>query len=96
MNVQIAGRPTALSAGTPVELSCQTSGSRPAAKLSWWLNGTLLNDHSVEVRENATFSRLRLQPKVRHNRCVLACRAENLMLPDGLIEDNRTLNITCG
>lgn len=96
VTVQIAGRPTALSAGRPIELTCQTVGSRPPAKISWWLNGTQLTDHLAEVRENATSSRLRLQPKVRHNRCTLSCRAENPKLQDGLIEDNRILNITCG
>ncbi|XP_035219364.1 hemicentin-1-like, partial [Stegodyphus dumicola] len=94
VSVKITSKPMALSAGKPVDVTCESVGSRPSAKITWWLNGTRLTDHIETVHDNVTSSVLRLQPKVQYHKTPLACRAENPKLYDSHVEDIRLLNIT--
>lgn len=41
---------TPLSAGRKYDINCITVGSRPPAKLSWYMNGKKLNNHTEKVR----------------------------------------------
>ncbi|GFQ65464.1 uncharacterized protein TNCT_669491 [Trichonephila clavata] len=96
VSVKITTRNTALSAGHPVEMICESVGSRPSAKITWWLNGTLLSDHTETVHDNITSSTLRLHPKLQYHKSPLVCRADNPKLFNSQLEDARLLNITCG
>ncbi|XP_054715065.1 hemicentin-1-like [Uloborus diversus] len=94
LSVKITSRSEALSAGKSVDITCESKGSRPSAKVTWWLNGSQLTDHVETVRENSTSSVLRLLPKVQHHKWPLVCRAQNPMMKDSILEDTRILNVT--
>ncbi|CAL1278055.1 unnamed protein product [Larinioides sclopetarius] len=96
VSVKITSKNSALSAGFPVEIGCESVGSRPSAKITWWLNGTHLSDHTETVHDNITSSTLRLLPKLQHHRSPLICRADNPKLFNSHQEDIRLLNVTCG
>ncbi|KAF8774401.1 Hemicentin-1 like protein [Argiope bruennichi] len=96
VSVKITSKNSALSAGHPVEIVCESAGSRPSAKITWWLNGTHLSDHTETVHDNITSSTLRLLPKLQHHRSPLICRADNPKLFNSHLEDVRLLNVTCG
>ncbi|GIX71940.1 irregular chiasm C-roughest protein, partial [Caerostris extrusa] len=96
VSVRITTKSTALSAGLPIEMACESAGSRPNARITWWLNGTQLSSHSETVHDNVTSSTLRLLPKLQHHRSPLLCRADNPKLFNSHLEDVRLLNITCG
>ncbi|GIY08513.1 hemicentin-2 [Caerostris darwini] len=84
-----------LAAGRRLNLACETQGSRPSVKISWWLDGSPLSDHTDTVHDNIISSVLRLLPKPQHNRAALSCRAHNPKLYDSALEDVRVLNVTC-
>lgn len=93
--VFITGQLETVSASRPVQMTCQTQGSRPPAKITWWLNGTFLSDHTETVRNNITTSIVRLQPTIRNHKSILACKAENPKIKGSAIQDSRLLNVTC-
>ncbi|XP_015927689.1 nephrin [Parasteatoda tepidariorum] len=94
LRVRITSKVSALSTGRRVEMTCETVGSRPSAKITWWLNGTHLSDHIETVHDNVTSSVLRLLPKFQYHKSPLTCRAENPKLFNSHMEDVRMLNIT--
>ncbi|GFT52179.1 irregular chiasm C-roughest protein, partial [Nephila pilipes] len=94
VSVKITTKNTALSANSSVEIICESVGSRPSAKITWWLNGTLLSDHTETVHDNITSSTLRLRPKPQYHGTSLECRADNPKLFNSHKQDSRLLNIT--
>ncbi|PRD26500.1 UNVERIFIED_CONTAM: hypothetical protein NCL1_37916 [Trichonephila clavipes] len=86
-----------LSAGRRAELECTSTGSRPAARISWWIGTTQLTNtsESFSPDRNRTTSILNLWPTSDHNNKYLGCRAENPMLPGQPVEDGWTLNVSC-
>ncbi|GBN24442.1 hypothetical protein AVEN_140777-1 [Araneus ventricosus] len=85
-----------LSAGRRAELECTSAGSRPAARISWWIGTTQLTNSSESFSpdRNRTTSILNLWPTSDHNNKYLSCRAENPMLPGQPVEDGWTLNVS--
>ncbi|CAL1260774.1 unnamed protein product [Larinioides sclopetarius] len=85
-----------LSAGRRAELECTSTGSRPAARISWWIGTTQLTNtsESFSSDRNRTTSKLDLWPTSDHNNKYLSCRAENPMLPGQPVEDGWTLNVS--
>ncbi|XP_055935207.1 irregular chiasm C-roughest protein-like isoform X1 [Argiope bruennichi] len=85
-----------LSAGRRAELECTSTGSRPAARISWWIGTTQLTNtsESFSPDRNKTTSILNLWPTSDHNNKYLSCRAENPMLPGQPVEDGWTLNVS--
>lgn len=49
LDVRLLGENLAMSAGSEYEIACQTSGSRPAATLTWWKSGVPLALPTREV-----------------------------------------------
>ncbi|XP_049786325.1 nephrin-like [Schistocerca cancellata] len=84
-----------LSAGRSYELTCRSVGSRPPARISWWLDSTMLQGaaESVTSDGNETISRLQLTPAPADHDKMLTCRAENPQLPAAVEEDSWRLNI---
>ncbi|CAD1468889.1 unnamed protein product, partial [Heterotrigona itama] len=68
-----------LSAGRKYDINCMTVGSRPPAKLSWYMDGRKLNNYTEKVSEdgNMTSSTLILKPTLLDHDKVVICRAEN-------------------
>lgn len=86
-----------VSAGNKYEVECTTSGSRPAAVVTWWRNGKFLGrtDSKVVDNGNTTVSVLRLKPTARDNGKTVICRAENTDIPDSALEDEWKLHVQC-
>ncbi|XP_032679433.1 synaptogenesis protein syg-2-like isoform X2 [Odontomachus brunneus] len=84
-----------LSANRKYDINCMTVGSRPPAKLSWYMDGNKLTNHTEKVSQdgNMTSSTLAIQPTLLHHDKVITCRAENPMVQRGTAEDTWKLNV---
>ncbi|KAH0952303.1 hypothetical protein HN011_005635, partial [Eciton burchellii] len=84
-----------LSANRKYDINCMTVGSRPPAKLSWYLDGKRLTNHTDKVSQdgNATSSTLMFQPTLLHHDKTITCRAENPKVQRGTAEDAWKLNV---
>ncbi|XP_034250321.1 nephrin-like [Thrips palmi] len=84
-----------LSAHKPVQLVCQSVGSRPPVKITWLKDGKRLdNANQVETNEgNVSTSTLTFVPLQRDNNKTLKCRAENGHVFNGTQEDVMKLNV---
>ncbi|CAL1289194.1 unnamed protein product [Larinioides sclopetarius] len=85
-----------LSSGEVLEVVCQTFGSRPPARLSWWIGQESLNTLAKETVSgdgNATVSRLQFRPTSEEHGKFLICKAHNPETPDSALEDKWELNI---
>ncbi|XP_057374679.1 nephrin-like isoform X2 [Daphnia carinata] len=82
LDVRILSSRQPLSSGKKYELTCQTTGSRPSPKVTWWKDGHLLR-HSQETQYdggNVTLSQLAVQLTPEDDGKKLVCRAENPVL----------------
>lgn len=98
LDVRITSEKRPLSAGHKVQLTCRSSGSRPAAVITWWLGSKRILHHiSDQVSEslNVTTSILHFVPSSEENGQTLYCRADHSILPDSALEDSWTLNVHC-
>ncbi|XP_049813795.1 nephrin-like [Schistocerca nitens] len=86
-----------LSAGRRCSFTCQATGSRPPAIVTWWLDGHLQPNVSVsqQVSEdgNVTTSTVTLTPSAADHKRVLTCRAENPRMNAAVQEDLWRLNV---
>lgn len=95
LTARILSTDQVLSAGRQCSFICQSAGSRPAANISWWLDGVLVNTSTQQVSEdgNVTDSTLTMTPSKEDNDRVLTCRAENQRLSAAVEEDSWKLNV---
>lgn len=86
-----------LSAGKRVQVSCESSGSRPAAVLTWWLGSKQLTHVTEEASNlvNTTSSTVHYTAAIEDNGKVLSCRADHSILPDSALEDSWLLDVYC-
>lgn len=94
VTIQPPERP--LSANKEVELICSSSGSRPAAVLSWWKGGHQIRsarDEDSKGGLSATTSVLLFTPSVDDNNRILSCRAENRAIPGSALEEGWKLEV---
>ncbi|CAG2115320.1 unnamed protein product, partial [Medioppia subpectinata] len=84
-----------MSAGDRVELVCQSSGSRPPAKIQWWKGSTQVDSSGESASDDGsvTTNFLAFVPSVDDNGKRLSCSATNLQFPDFQLQDNWTLNV---
>ncbi|XP_067208142.1 synaptogenesis protein syg-1 isoform X3 [Linepithema humile] len=84
-----------LSANRKYDINCMTIGSRPAAELSWYMEGKKLTNHTDEVSQdgNMTTSILTFQPTLSHHDKVITCKAVNPKFQRHIAEDTWQLNI---
>ncbi|XP_060815061.1 synaptogenesis protein syg-2-like isoform X8 [Bombus pascuorum] len=84
-----------LSAGRKYDINCMTVGSRPPAKLSWYMDGKKLSNYTEKVSQdgNMTSSTLILKPTLLDHDKVITCRAENFEIQRGIVEDTWKLNV---
>lgn len=96
LSIEITSKEQPLSVGTKAEFSCKTTGSRPPAIITWWLDNQKMtgNWSKPGLREaNETESLLQWIPSKEHNGKVLACRAENPNFNHSYIERKLTLDV---
>ncbi|RWS09399.1 sidestep protein-like protein, partial [Dinothrombium tinctorium] len=87
----------AFSANKRAELRCESIGSRPPAKISWWKGSERLTSSKQSVSQdgNVTHSSLSLSVSVEDNGKQIYCKAENVEMKQSSIEDRITLNVFC-
>ncbi|XP_063232166.1 nephrin-like [Bacillus rossius redtenbacheri] len=84
-----------LSADRKYEIVCISVGSRPPAKITWWLDNRQLDTYVEKVSqdENVTTSTLTLTPTMADHDKSLTCRAENARVRAGVEEDTWKLDV---
>ncbi|XP_054166079.1 protein turtle-like [Oppia nitens] len=88
-----------LVAGIRTEFQCRSSGSRPAAQISWFKGGHRLagGRESIINDGNTSFSVITFVPSVEDNGRQLSCKADNMPMAQSIghpgLEDNRILNV---
>ncbi|XP_075166464.1 motor axon guidance molcule sidestep isoform X2 [Haematobia irritans] len=84
-----------LTAGHPVPLRCESTGSHPPAKITWLMDGEPIRNPEVIVREdtNKTTSILTLKVTSENDNAELTCRASNIRFSGGAIEDKRVIRV---
>ncbi|XP_075221808.1 neural cell adhesion molecule 2-like [Lycorma delicatula] len=97
LEVRLIGENQIFSAGTHYEVSCLTTGSRPAPVITWWKSGQQIQTHINEIVTsddgNVTTSTLNFIPQVEDAGARLSCRGTNPHLPASMIEDSWKLDV---
>ncbi|KAG1683465.1 Nephrin [Nymphon striatum] len=93
--VRITSSKMPLSASKLVKLSCQSSGSRPPAVLTWWKGSKKMTKAVNTFFEDSNVSKsvLTMVPSSEDNNVYLACRAENPNMSNSAKEDGFKLKI---
>ena len=86
-----------MTVGQRVELVCQSSGSRPPAKITWKKNQKLLEHYSESTSDDGTVTTnfLTFVPTKEDDGKLLACMAFNPQFSDFRIEDSLHLDVHC-
>ena len=95
VSITSVGEP--ISVGSEYAVVCEAAGSRPDPVMTWWLGDAFLghNNQVVEKVGNISRSVLKLKPKPEDDQKVLTCRAENVEIEEGAIQDQWTLPVYC-
>uniref|UniRef100_A0A8D8YLF4 Nephrin n=1 Tax=Cacopsylla melanoneura TaxID=428564 RepID=A0A8D8YLF4_9HEMI len=82
LDIRILESSQPLSAGRRYDLLCQSSGSRPPAKVTWWRDGQRMENTKETTSQdgNMTTSTLSLVPNKHDSGRRLSCRAENPLI----------------
>ncbi|XP_058801880.1 nephrin-like isoform X2 [Phymastichus coffea] len=92
--VSILGKEKVVSANKRYEIECQSTGSRPAAILSWYKGSKQLKNSSRDFQKDGmSVSILQWIPNAEDEGKYLICRAENRHLPEAAIEDKWKLKV---
>ncbi|KFM57434.1 Nephrin, partial [Stegodyphus mimosarum] len=87
LDVRITTIQKPFSAGRKIQLSCESSGARPRAQLTWWIDNKRIQAGKETFSDNLTSSSLTFLPKAEDNGKILSCRAQNPALSNSAIED---------
>lgn len=84
-----------LSADRKYNIECQSVGSRPAAKITWWMDTKALDAYVEKVSSdgNITYSTLTFTPTLADHGKTLTCRAVNKFIDAAVEEDSWKLNV---
>ncbi|XP_076336751.1 synaptogenesis protein syg-2-like isoform X2 [Tachypleus tridentatus] len=95
-NVKISTKRRQFSANKEYNVECQTTGSKPPARITWWKGSTHLTTATemIPVHGNTTLSILTFMPSRWDNGKYLSCRVDNPFVRDSALEDGLTLNVT--
>ncbi|KAF5299763.1 hypothetical protein FQA39_LY11433 [Lamprigera yunnana] len=93
--VKIVSPNNLLSVNKVHTIRCETSGSFPPAKLSWYLGNRAIKSASLteEVTDSFTTSLLTLNVEAEDDGKDLVCRADNPRYPGGYAEDRRQIHV---
>lgn len=72
-------------------------GSRPPAKISWWLSDQRLGTAKVDVSDNGNISKtmISLMVSKHDNGKQVTCKSENAEIPNSILEEHIVLDIEC-
>ncbi|XP_076365961.1 protein turtle homolog B-like [Tachypleus tridentatus] len=92
--VKIKSPKRPLSVGENVKLLCSSSGSRPAAHITWWKGNQQLQQTEVTVNKvELQMSSVTFIPVISDDGKYLSCRAVNPNIPGSAIEDGWRLEV---
>ncbi|GBM17492.1 hypothetical protein AVEN_193779-1 [Araneus ventricosus] len=104
--VRITTAQKPINLGEDLTLECETSGSRPEAKIVWWMDNELIKNKRQSLfsrrngsEGNVTYSSIHLSPGIDDKGKAVICKAENPALPHIDMRDTWILNIhynVCG
>ncbi|XP_029346856.1 hemicentin-1 [Acyrthosiphon pisum] len=97
LSVSITGAEHPFLSGEPSNLDCISYGSRPAANITWYHNGRVIEYETKRIKvvgnNNMTWSTLKLVPSDDDNQSVISCVASNLYFPADSKEQQIILNV---
>lgn len=95
--MRIISPPHHLSAGKPVMLECESTGSRPGALMTWWKGNQKIQVGNEVISDNGnlTLSTYSFVPTADDNGKKFTCTAENPSLPNSRIEDTKIFTVHC-
>ncbi|KAG8198816.1 hypothetical protein JTE90_007119 [Oedothorax gibbosus] len=94
LSVQITTAPTVLEAGQRIEISCQSEGSRPPARITWTKGSERLDHLAIQNTFGIiSVSTLGFVVGWEDNGKKLECEARNPKLPESALKDSWTLNV---
>ncbi|XP_065167952.1 nephrin isoform X2 [Atheta coriaria] len=99
LKAEILSSNNPFSADRKYEIACQTFGSRPPAKITWWMDNKemkpyMFNHTQVDSLDgNSSTSTLTFMPSRLDNGRTLTCRAVNHLVQNGMEESSIKLNI---
>ncbi|XP_037806016.1 nephrin-like [Lucilia sericata] len=95
LDIRLLGAHQPLSAGRRYDLLCQSSGSRPPAVITWWLDGVRLEKTTETTSSdgNQTTSTLSISFSKTDAGKLLTCKAYNHAVPTEPLEDGWKLDI---
>lgn len=95
LDVKISSAREPLVSGHRVELTCQSRGALPAARITWW-KGTeqlIRTVEKVDASGNVTSNTLIFVPGAEDHERLLTCKADNPQLAGSTIEDAMFLSV---
>ncbi|CAN7982360.1 unnamed protein product, partial [Ixodes hexagonus] len=95
LDVKISSAREPLVSGHRVELTCQSRGALPAARITWW-KGTeqlIRTVEKVDASGNVTSNTLIFVPGADDHERLLTCKADNPQLAGSTIEDAMFLSV---
>lgn len=95
MSISIDNKEEIFVAGRPSEIICRSSGSRPPAHITWFLNEKRLTDatHSDSSDGNTSVSILSFLPRLEDIGKILMCKATNALIEQSTLSDHMELEI---
>ena len=95
LQVKLIPPRTSITAGKRIDFKCETSGSRPRARISWFKGSNKLTEvletHSSD--SNITISTVTFIPEVDDNGRHLSCQADNPVIPASGLEEGIRLHV---
>lgn len=97
LQVRITNPHRPILAGVSTEFQCKSFGSRPPARITWYLSEKQIVSQrdSIASDGNITYSIVTVIPHASDNGRYLKCSAINQLIPDYKIETGRTLEVYC-
>lgn len=97
LQVKLIPPRSSITAGKRIEFKCQSIGSRPRPRISWFKSTTKLTDvlESHSSDSNVTISTVTFTPEISDNGKHLSCRADNPSIAGSGLEEAVRLHINC-
>ena len=93
--MKILNSTQSLATNREYRIVCQSSGSRPDAKITWYKGKKALKRSTEHVVRNVTVSVLLFVPTVEDDGRLLGCRAENPKVSGLYLEQFQNISVHC-
>lgn len=96
LSVKVINPPDSLVADKRYEITCQSSGSRPNAIITWYKGKRQMRRTKDDIlSHNTTISTLSFAPSTEDDGKTLTCRAENPNVNGLFLETTWRMNVVC-